>query len=1545
MTDSLDSYHGDEIAIVGMALRLPGAANDIELWDNLRSGRESVRFFSEEELLSAGVSAAELAAPGYVKCGGGLIDGIDQFDAGFFGFAPREAQITDPQHRLFLEAAVEALEDAGCDPARVGLVGVFAGAGRPNYLLHNLLENRAVTESAGIVPTTIGTDRDFLPLRVSYALDLHGPSVNVQTACSTGLVAVHLAGQSLLAGECDAALAGGVSITTLRDTGYCYEEGGVYSPDGHCRAFDADARGMVGANGLAVVVLKRLADAIEDGDCIRAVLRGSATNNDGSARVGFTAPGVDGQARCIEAALEVARVPARGIGYVEAHGTGTALGDPVEVGALTQAYRRQTDDRGFCGIGSLKTNIGHSNAAAGVAGLIKAVLALEHGELPPTLHFRRPNPEIDFAGSPFFVVDRLQSWPVAEGPRRAAVSSFGLGGTNAHVILEQAPPAPASEPPARAVQLLPLSARSPAALERRAAQLADHLEADAGTVLADVAHTLARGRMAMRYRRAVVAADAGGAVRALRDGAGVRGEGAEAARRVAFLFPGQGAQHAGMAARLYAHEPEFRQHLEHCAKILAGPLGEDLTAVLYDADVERATARLRRTKWAQPALFAVQYALARQWMAFGVQPAAMLGHSVGEFVAACLAGVLSLEDALALVAARGAMMDALPEGGMLGIAADEASVGAWLQRPEFGGLSLAAVNAPESCVVSGPNEVVDALSTALGAADVGCRRLHTSHAFHSAMMQPIVEPFMAEVAAVGRGRAGLPCVSSMTGDWTEADTFAQPSYWAEQLRAPVRFASAVAKLLADEELLLLEVGPGRTLQSLTAAQLTAGRRQVVASMRHPADGGADDVEVLQEAVGQLWAHGAAIDWQAVQGEARRRTVRLPTYPFERQRYWVDPAPRAASVERHADPARWFYSAAWRAMPIAATALPAARWVLLTDGIGGSGSADLAATLAGGLRDAGATVVEVEAGGDFTRHGEQRFAVRPDSREDWRRLLDALGHDGAPLHFVHLWSLAGEEDAERRAFYAPLALVQAGLQDAAAGSFALTVLTDGLFSVAGEPVLGPARATAVGIVRGLRQEHPTIHARLLDLPAGAGAEQSAAVLAVLGRGEEPILARRHRDWRALVAVPSPLAAPEALAWERPGGAFLITGGLGGIGASIAMHLARLGDSRIALLIRSPLPARGEFEAICAKRPTGDPERRRVERLLALEATGARVQVWHADAGDPAQVERAVAEVVDAMGPLRGVVHAAGSARGGLLELREPAAAAAVLDAKVRGSIALRAATAGQPLELFVLCSSLTSLLGAVGAADYCGANAVQDALAAVPGDCPVTTIGWDAWAEVGMTAESAVPDELAAARADVLRHGLRTDEGVEVFRRAVAAGGGHVWISTRDLAPRIAVGVETGAAQPAATAAGGEAASASPAGGEPANAPDASAGLAPRPSLPTPHVAARDEHEARILAVWQELLGIDGLGVDDNFFELGGHSLLLVRLNHRLKSEFGATLTMAEMFEHATVAEQAARMAGGSRAPQLDAEKERAGKQRQAFGKLGAAARKRRGGAG
>ena len=894
-----------DIAIIGIAGHFPQAKDMQEFWHNLQHGVEAVSFFSDDELMASGVEPRLFNAPNYVRAGAVLED-IELFDAAFFGYSPREAEIIDPQQRLFLECCWQALENAGYSSEDYeGEIGLYAGVSANRYLFTNLLRNQKIVEAMGIYQLEIGNSNDYLTTRVSYKLNLRGPSITVQTACSTSLVAVHMACESLRAGACDMALAGGVSLQVPEKKGYLYEEGGIDSPDGHCRAFDASAHGTIAGEGVGVVLLKSLAQAQADGDFIYAVIKGSAINNDGRTKVGYTAPAVEGQARVIMKALAMAQVEPETISYIEAHGTGTPLGDPIEIAALRQIYGTDGEHK-HCAIGSVKTNIGHLGAAAGIAGLLKTVLALQHQALPPSLHFKEPNPALELSTSPFYVNTTLRPWLGDDGVRRAGVSSFGIGGTNAHVILEESP---ALAAPIRAThnpsQLIVLSARSESALNQACINLAQHLQQHTTWELADVAYTLQVGRQGFKYRLAVVCADLDDTVQVLREPRSPRIRYfAHSGTRPAlvFMFPGQGTQSVHMGEELYQTETTFRAAIDTCAELLKPHLQLDLRSILYPQAEQAAVCaeQLDQTWLTQPALFVTEYALAQLWIERGISPHAMIGHSIGEYVAACLAGVFSLSDALLLVAARGRLMQELPTGAMLMVALPEAQAQEYLHT-DFTELSLAACNGEANCVLSGPSNEIELLEQQLNGEGVFCRRLLTSHAFHSKMMEPILERFRTQVNTVAFSPPQLPYLSNLTGTWITAQQATDPSYWVEHLRQPVRFAEGLQVLLTNTSSMLLEVGPGHTLSMLARRHSARSeKQQVFSSLRHPRDQHSNR-DYFLTTCGQLWCAGVALNWASFHKAERRRRIPLPSYPFERKRYWITPdmplAQRSSRVEQ------------------------------------------------------------------------------------------------------------------------------------------------------------------------------------------------------------------------------------------------------------------------------------------------------------------------------------------------------------------------------------------------------------------------------------------------------------------------------------------------------------------------------------------------------------------------------------------------------------------------------------------------------------------------
>jgi acyl transferase domain-containing protein/acyl carrier protein len=1340
------------------------------------------------------------------------------------------------------------------------------------------------------------------------------------------------------------ALAGGASVSIPHGHGAIYSEGGIISPDGHCRAFDAQARGTVKGSGVGVVVLKRLADALADGDAIQAVIKGTAINNDGALKVGYTAPSVEGQASVIEEALAVAQVEPETIGYIEAHGTGTALGDPVEIAALTQAFRRDTDKKSFCAIGSVKTNIGHLDAAAGVAGLIKTVLALKHRQLPPSLHFEQANPNIDFANSPFFVNTKLGAWSAGDSPRRAGVSSFGIGGTNAHVVLEE-PPAASSSGAARPFQLLTLSARTPHALDVATANLASHFKRNLSLNLADAAYTLSVGRRDFEHRRVLVCRDVAEAVSALETPFAPRvltSFQEQATRPVVFMFSGQGAQYVGMARELYDTEPFFREQVDTCAGILRTHLDLDLRDVIYPneedttaaaASLETAAASLDETRLSQPALFVIEYALAQMWMKWGVRPVAMIGHSIGEYVAACLAGVFSLEDALRLVTARGRLMQGMPRGAMLAVKLSPVELGPLLDER----VSLAAVNAPSLCVVSGEAEAVAGLEQKFNAGGVSCRRLHTSHAFHSAMMQPVLEPFAGEVRKIKLRAPEIPYISSLTGTWITETEATDALYWARHLRDVVQFSRGIGELMqAELEGILLEVGPGHALSTLAKQQLeSASNRIVIASLRHP-HARESDASFILETLGKLWLAGVKVDYQAFYADERRRRISLPTYPFERRRYWIDPPDsslqdESASIALSRKPEidDWFYVPSWKRsiVPDAHDEIPATGehscWVVFDDEVG------LGSRIAGRLAERGVEIVIVREGTHFNRPESRVYEINPRRRADYESLLKELRAEGkSPEKFLHLWGVTPDEASApsfesldkslARGFDSLMFLSQSLGEYGTGAPLEIVVVTNNMQPLTGEETLEPEKATVLGLCKVIPLEYPNLTCRSVDIVLPANGSQAEASLAekllaeMVAESDDAVVAYRGAHRWVQIFTSLPPAMPKNRKAQTPRlhekGVYLLTGGLGDIDLALAEHLLAM-RARVVLTGDVKVPLRERWEAWLAANEEADETSRTINRLRALEDGGAELLVLKADVTNEEQMRSVVAEARRCFGQINGVIHTASNTSGGIIQLKTLEASHTALAAKLRGTLVLRSVLQDAPLDFIALFSNTLSITGALGQSDYCAANAFLDAFAhaeAAKGKTRVVAINWrlphwEDWGELPSAGNAVMREEFAEVRA---AFGIGLAEGLEAFARIMASSQSQIIVSTQEFPALI----------------------------ERQKSLDKRALLdqqeTRRAIAHTPftaddgNVLSGDELEQVVTSIWRELFGIERIGLEDNFFDLGGNSLLAIQLMAQLRQTFELDLPLNNLFEAPTVAGLATRIAESRLKEQEAAEIER-----------------------
>jgi len=1525
-----------DIAVVGMAGRFPGARTLDEFWHNLAGGVESITRFSDEELLRSGVPADCLSNPNYVKAAPVLED-PGHFDADFFGFLPLEARTLDPQHRILLEVAQEAMEDAGCDPSRYpGRVGVFTGSAFNTYFADRGLSGEFAQE---YIPTLISSDKDFLSTRISYKLNLRGPSLTIQTACSTSMVAVHLARQSLLSEESDMALAGAVSVRVPHRAGYLCDAGGVVSPDGHVRPFDAKANGTVFGSGAGILVLKRLADALADGDNIHAIIKGSAVNNDGAEKAGYTAPSVDGQADVVAEALSNAGVEAESITYLEAHGSGTPVGDPVEVRALTKAFRSFTQRSNYCAIGSVKANVGHLDAAAAVAGMIKTILALKHRTLPPSIHFSQANPEIDFQSTPFYVNTRLQKWTSA-GPRRAGVMSTGMGGTNAYVVFEEAPEL-GHAPSKNSSQLLILSGKTPLALDRSAQRLREFLEHNDSVDISDVAHTMCVGRHMFSHRRCLVAASREDAIAALAEQNSKRvlssvndGTGG---RPVVFMFPGVGDHYVGMGYGLYGEWETFRRAVDRCAQILHPYLGTDIRKILYpegkawtsegkskgidlkkmlgrsaSAAGDQHTTDLNQTLYAQPVLFTIEYALAQLWQSLGIAPAAIVGHSMGEYVAACLAGVLSLEDALHLIATRAKLVNELEQGAMLAVTLPEKEVLPLLS----GDLSISLINGPALCVVAGPIVQVAEFERLLNEKQIISRRVQNAHAFHSKMLTPMVSAFEKEVRKVRLNEPAIPYISNVTGKWITAREATNPSYWAMHADHTARFSDALGELWRLKNPILMEVGPGRTLGVL--AMQHPGRQDAadpvtVPSIR-PSYENHSDVDFLLQSIGTLWLSVVEIRWENMDSGENRRRVSLPTYPFERQNYWIENKRGGANTTEKKKPPSaisslddWFYAPSWKRThflsdaAIASRHAPSTYWLIFGDRYGGG------SRLKSKLENLGMPAAFVRFGKSSVRHADGSFEVNPAGIEGYRELFQELERRtaGTPINIVHLGSLArNNEDAtdasaalQNFGFFSLFHIAQAIGEIGTSVPIKIGVVSNRLHSVTGDEDVAPAMATVLGPCGVIPKEYPNIKCFHVDLSGNQAIDSlpeevlTRIISEFAAEPASPVIAYRgnYRWERQLEQIQlrgASLPANAAIRRLKPGGVYLITGGTGGIGLAIARYVAKAYRPKLVLTKKSPFPAKSSWINLVEAPDTSAALRKTITALLEIQDMGAEIDVLIADASDRDQMQTAVGEALAKYGTINGVIHAAGIVRAGMIQAKTRESANSVLAPKVYGSMILFDLLKRVKPDFLVLFSSITSILTPYAECDYSAANCFLDAyssFANAHGGFHTLTINWPGWKEVGQLADLAALPGLEAWKQAALARAITTNDGLEAFKRALNSDLTQVIVSPENLDQLLQSEAVFDPIEYLSQVKPDDRAHREPETGQKAE-------------------RATDSVETALVEIWASVFGLERVGIHEDFINLGGHSLLAMQIVSRIRSLYRIPFTLIDFFDGSTIAQ-------------------------------------------
>lgn len=1512
--DNEDNY---DIAIIGMSGRFPGAKNLGEFWDNLINTRESIAFFTDEALISNGIDPALVRRPDYVKAMP-VLDGPGLFDAAFFGYSPGEAAIIDPQHRLLLECAWEALEDAGYDPFRVtDPIGVFAGAAMNTYFMNSQLQEQYTSE---YIPTLIANDKDFLCTRVSYKLNLSGPSITVQTACSTALVAVHMACQSLLNEESAMVLAGAMTVRVPHQAGYLYQEGGVASPDGHCRPFDKSANGSIFGSGGGVVVLKRLDQAKNDRDHIYAIIKGSAVNNDGAEKAGYTAPGVKSQANVVSEAQANAGTDPESITFIEAHGSGTAMGDPIEVAALTSAFRTGTSKRNFCALGSVKSNVGHLDVAAGMAGLVKTTLALNHKKIPPTVHFSAPNPLIDFENSPFFVNSETLEWESGGTPRRAGLSASGMGGTNAHLVLEEAPRAEKHE--SAGSNLLVLSAKTEQALQQAKKNLLDHLNKRGDQNISDIAYTLQVGRREFDHKFYMVCSGHEDAITQLQNDNGSNDYGTHQAQLspVIFLFPGIGDQYVGMGYGLYQHEPFFRSQVDRCAEIIKSYTDVDIIQVLYpegftgkkpgegkqgidlkqmlfgEEQPDEHTIALNKTVQSQAALFTIEYALARLWMHWGIKPDMLVGHSLGEYVAACISGVFSVEDALYIISERARLVEALPPGAMIAVTLSEEALLPYLSED----LSISLINGPSLCVVAGPEDRIAALEVQLSQQDILYRQVKNSQAFHSRMLDPVIAPFTNVLEKINYHPPRIPFLSNVSGKWVVPSEVVEPAYWARHANHTVRFNDGLHSLWSEgSDKTLLEVGPGLTISTLATQHPSRDKKAkptAISSLR-PQYNNRDDMAYLYDALGKLWVRGYRIDWQKHDEGGKRGRVPLPTYPFERRNFWLKPERKKQTwpeAEQKSGPDQWLYAPTWKRLPalnnFTDTEQEKQGWLIFSDAVIGPAMAQK-------LEALGYDVVRVYPGDSFKRISGGSFEINPSSLQDYTALLEKLSEQQQLSGMVlHCWSCEDGSQEATGDFDSLFYLAQAiGEQNILTG-FHLTILSSQVYEVTGNEKVNPFRSLITGPCKVIPKEYPNITCKNIDIgfsgfapkPDEAFPDTLLAEIQVQTPDRVVALRGRHR-WAQNF---EPVTVPEAFDENkvlRPEGVYVITGGLGSLGMYFAGFLAKEVKARLVLIGRSPFPERTLWEEWLSKHEVNDPISGKIRQMQDFEKKGAEVTVISADTGDENQMLAAFSTVYEKYGAIHGVLHAAGIVKDKLIQLKSKGETEEILHPKVKGTTVLLKILQTRPADFLVLFSSVSTYIAPPGHADYCAASAFMDAFALVNSNSKqkVISVNWPLWKEIGMLEQEYENNPTNPWVEKALREAITPREGVELFIRVLGLQLPQVVISKYDFTSKVQ-----------------EAQSATFANAPAANTDQITAKKEARVQKAEGPEGFANETEQLVAECWQEVLGMDHIGVHEKFTDIGGHSLLAIQIITRLTTIFKKKISVADILNASTISQLA-----------------------------------------
>lgn len=1467
------------IAVIGMACKLPGANNPDDFWQSILNKTESISFFNEQELLHAGIDPDLIDNPDYIPARG-IINNSDKFDAAFFGYTPSEARLTDPQHRVFLENAWAALEDAGYVAEKFpGNIGLFAGMSDSTYLTQNILKNTSDYDQQQLM---LATSNHYLCTKVAYSMGLKGPAVTVNTACSTSLVAIAMACDSLKNHHCDMALAGGITITVPEQSGYLYRELGILSPNGHCRVFDQESKGTVMSNGCGIVVLKRLSDALKENDNILAVIKGWAINNDGEDKAGFTAPSVLGQIACIKEAKARAQINSEDIGYIEAHGTGTLLGDPIEITALSKGYDYDHHKKNnYCALGSVKANIGHTDVASGVAGFIKLVMTVHKKTLPPQIHFSSINEKINLKQSPFYINSDAKPWE-SLSKRLGAVHSLGFGGTNAHVILEEAPTVKTTESKPNNVFLL--SAKTPYSLDAIKAELQNHLanqlkDSEIEKTLADIAYTLQIGRKHFQHRMAIAYSGYDDLLKRLSEHHNkpvVSDEVDSSKGRIIFGFSGQGTQYANMASNLYESHPLFKHIVDDCCEKIQSSLKLDLRTILFPKShrIKKATDMLSNTLYAQPALFIIEYALAQLLIEFGIKPNAMIGHSLGELVAATIAGVFSLETSLQIIVTRAHLMAKTKPGAMLIVPLSREILSSYLTKD----IDLAAHNAPNLCVLSGSKahlvELEKTLNPLVEKEGLVCKYLHTSHAFHSAAMEEVGDELTDVMSEIPIKSPSIPYISNVSGTWIQESDLCTPRYWANHLRQSVLFSEGVLNLKLSADDVFIEIGPGSTLIQLVKQHQNQSKTPLIPTLPNATQPEANSYQSFLNTLTTLWLLKKEIHWERLYANEIRKRVSLPTYAFERQSHWIHPAPNKAG-ENKSDTSG-LYTPSWKKDRTHILKRPKDKscktWLIF------SKSTDN--FLEKEITEAGHLIYKIYAGDTFAQLTPKAFVIDPTQKSHYEELFKSIELQGDQFIVLHAWlfdNKAITEEPETILHQGPYSILYLSqllseIHPQIAVNF--LVLTCNLYSVLGNEFILPVKTSLLGPCKVIPLEQETIFCKVIDLnqdeiitPHLETSLFREALSITRDCAKTEIAYRGGQRWiRVLEPCTDYIEATQKPRLKSKG-VYLITGGLGGIGLSLAQYLADHYQAHLILISRTSTIPREEWATYINQNDSHDKLVQKLKSLERIKQVAESLTIENACIENEPQMRRVIRAIQERFGTIDGVIHAAGVAGGGVAQFKTIAEYNRVLHPKLQGTQTLLKLLHDTPLDFMVFVSSLTSILGYPGQTDYCSANRILDAYAnSSPFKHPVfcVAMNWQAWRDVGM----AVDSDTKLFQLDETNSNTPA-EGVSLFEKILNSDLHQVIISNSD-----------------------------------PNALHIHKALTFRTDNESPQLLEDDWGDDAVtpvvLNIWRDVLGITTIQLDDDFYELGGHSLLAITLLAKLKKQFDIKIPTSVLFEAKTV---------------------------------------------